>query len=213
MQIQDQGVLTETSVRSSYLTHLREYYRRKSGIKPVSPNYLERQASKLDGPGVGGLSYWQRLARYCQSGRFDLDRLIRAFFISQDKIRNFMLLNHDEIFSQNTSRIYESLAPTPDVCTASLKAQQRALEAISNHQFVLYGTDERRSSVDALMADLTPFTPLFRCCVLNKYQEDFRPWLLSAIQQYQSAPDSYDKSWGDLIPQDIREIGKNRRSS
>jgi hypothetical protein len=214
MKLDQSGQPTPQLVRSIYLAELMKYYQRKAGAKFVSPDYAESRVKRLDTTGErDGQNFWTKLTSYCIAGNLDVGRLIKAFFYTQDSIRNYMLLKHTDIFSRNVLPVYESMKPSVDLCKNQLEAQKKVLMMHADRQLLINGTPREQSAQLALETTTAPYCALFRYCMLSSMGLDPSPWTFSAIRQYAPDHKSYDAAWAGFIPEPLKAMANVRRAS
>jgi hypothetical protein len=214
MTTAERATTDEKVVRSAYLRELKKFYQQKAGSKPVSEEYVAGKTRKLSQEDNTGITFWRKLGDYCATNGFDLNRLIRAFFMQVgSSTANFLLVNHEGIFSKSVAQTYQSLRPSADACKDQLATQKKQLALHIDKQLLINGTDREQSAKLALATITAPYCALFRYCMLTRLGDDPEPWIFSAIRQYMPDRESYDTAWGELIPETLKVICSKRNGA
>lgn len=199
-------------IRTWWVMHWRAWHQRVTG---KASYYGKGGLPRWDAdgtPDADGRVYtrpiWPKLALHCVQHDLEPQRLIRAYF-SGCGPRTTPLPTH--LLSARTLELYRRVeAESTTALELSLTRQLTAMQGVDTFCRVTGKPDVNRQIHRALHGDRHGFSPLFRYCMFVKAgdPDSAGRYLDAALAQYVFDREAYDRTWADLIPEELRAAAR-----
>jgi len=202
-----EAILARTAalVREAYITHYRMVCQR--------PDYGKYGCGTWDGGedayGVRRPPVWEKIAEFILEHGVDPMQFVRSQFVCGN---TRAAPRPNTLYSPEALARYKKYTPDAEV-RARRKLETGARSVVGQAEMIVetLGWDRRAAMLNALQDTLTvQASPLVRFCLAAREGfEDLKQALRrDALMEYVCETDALDRTWGELIPAELRELAR-----
>lgn len=153
--------------------------------------------------------FWPRLAQFALAGGVDVADLIRAQF---ETARGRPPEPTDCMNNKALRALAERQRTAHDRAAGELAAGIETLRVKTG--IAPAGADLVQVVIDLIDNPIADLTPLFRAVLAGRMGQAvfWHRYLPAAVRQYATGPGGYDETWGNLIPNEIRQAYSDVRA-
>jgi hypothetical protein len=195
-------------IRRLWVEGVRDYELRTRGIASGWGNYeMPTWDGGINSKGQANECVWEKIAQFCIDQDMVPEVLVKAMF--HDALYMPRPNQSHGDFARGRYAYYNSPLVQGQIKTNiknAFESQQSYAAANTQRLKRSGGLTEEEALRSAVLAKVTPLSPLFKYCVLKNLgrpvAEDYAE---VAYYQYRQFPKQYDEVWGDWIPQELRD--------